>query len=119
MSKIFTLDWFIQKYGKELGQKNIMKDVLKSLNKQRAIIIRNKTKNNIQKYPKNYFGNYIRNLIFNEIYFGELNHEYGCETNQNFDFVILDNKKIIEFNGDKWHANPKLFEENDIVMPGF
>ncbi len=33
-------------------------------------------------------------------------------------FVVLDNKKIIEFNGDKWHANPKTYKENDIPMRG-
>ena len=49
----------------------------------------------------------------------DLNHEYGCETNQNFDFVVLDIKKIIEFNGDKWHANPKYYKYNDIPMNGF
>jgi hypothetical protein len=26
----------------------------------------------------------------------------------------MENKKIIEFNGDFWHANPLIFKENDI-----
>ena len=29
------------------------------------------------------------------------------------DYVL--NKKIIEFNGDFWHANPILYEKSDIV----
>ena len=24
------------------------------------------------------------------------------------------NRKVIEFNGDYWHANPKLYDENDV-----
>lgn len=31
-----------------------------------------------------------------------------------FDFVMLDNKKCIEFNGDFWHMNPKLYESTDL-----
>lgn len=53
---------------------------------------------------------------YQHIYFGELNHEYGCETNKNFDFVIKDNKKIIEFNGDRFHANPALYKAHNIPL---
>jgi len=53
---------------------------------------------------------------YKKIYFGELNHEYSCGTQNNFDFVIVDNKKVIEFNGDKFHANPKLYEKTDIPL---
>ena len=27
--------------------------------------------------------------------------------------LVLDNKKIIEFNGDIWHANPNLYDNNN------
>ena len=50
------------------------------------------------------------NLKDKNVYFSELNHEYGCETNKNFDFVWKDKKKVIEYNGNIWHANPHLFE---------
>ena len=53
---------------------------------------------------------------YEHVYFGELNHEYGCETNHNFDFVVKDVKKVIEFNGDKFHANPKLYKAYDIPL---
>jgi hypothetical protein len=33
------------------------------------------------------------------------------EKNYFYDFCY--NKKIIEFNGDLWHANPKIYNEND------
>ncbi len=49
----------------------------------------------------------------NEIYFGK--KEFGKYDIKNkkyyyYDFVDTKNKKIIEFNGDYWHMNPKLYE---------
>jgi len=32
-----------------------------------------------------------------------------------YDFLLIDIKLIIEVNGDYWHANPKLYKENDIL----
>lgn len=29
--------------------------------------------------------------------------------------ILLDNNKIIEINGDKWHANPLFYKQNDIL----
>ena len=46
-----------------------------------------------------------------------MNHEYSCGVkDNNYDFVIVDNKKVIEFNGDKFHANPTMFEKYDIPL---
>lgn len=53
---------------------------------------------------------------FQKIYFGGLNHECSGSSRYNFDFLILDNKKVIEFNGDVYHANPKMFNVNDIPL---
>lgn len=30
-------------------------------------------------------------------------------------FTVIDNKKIIEFNGDFWHGNPNKYSKNDII----
>lgn len=36
-----------------------------------------------------------------------------------YDILLIKNNKIIEINGDKWHANPFFYEEDDIIiMPG-
>jgi len=32
-----------------------------------------------------------------------------------YDFLLVDIKLLIEVNGDYWHANPKLYKENDIL----
>jgi hypothetical protein len=49
-----------------------------------------------------------------ECYFYELNRE--CRLLSYFvDFKV--GNKIIEFNGDKWHANPKKYNKNDCPRP--
>lgn len=75
-------------------------------------------KNNWSKISQQIFWKIYEQISekYKHIYFGELNHEYGCETNQNFDFVVKDNKKIIEFNGDHFHANPALYKAHDIPL---
>lgn len=57
-------------------------------------------------------------------YFKELNHEFTIVLeNDNgdslcylYDFVISDIKLCIEFNGDIWHANPKVYNSDDIIF---
>ena len=56
------------------------------------------------------------------IYFGQLNKEFNvwCEEEKrlySYDFVDSRKKKIIEYNGDLWHANPKYFRETDFPNP--
>ncbi len=58
----------------------------------------------------------------NEVYYGSLNREYTIYNDENkhvyaFDFTDLTNRKIIEFQGDIYHGNPKLFNENDKPSP--
>jgi hypothetical protein len=56
-----------------------------------------------------------------ELFFATKNEEYRLEKEEGgvwiYDFVDLPNKKIIEYNGDEYHANPKLFEANDYPHP--
>jgi hypothetical protein len=51
----------------------------------------------------------------------KLNNEYFISTKEYgyklYDFVDLNSRKIIEFNGDLYHANPKIYQENDITNP--
>lgn len=46
-------------------------------------------------------------------YFAELNHEYKIGR-YNVDFCIPSQNLVIEFYGDYWHMNPKLYEANNI-----
>lgn len=56
-----------------------------------------------------------------KIYFSALNSEKCITENKRryyYDFTLIDrvnnNKKIIEFNGDFFHCNPKIYNENFI-----
>ena len=71
----------------------------------------------------------ISQIFFNRLsqFFCDLeyaNHpkEYCFRCDLNFFFVdciCKEQKKIIEFNGDFWHANPKIFKKNSILnFPG-
>lgn len=55
-----------------------------------------------------------------KIYYKE--NEYGIYDRQSlkyfkYDFTIPELKIIIEFNGDSWHGNPKIYSENDKPHP--
>lgn len=50
--------------------------------------------------------------------YATLNNEYALQDRGRFymyDFVDLDSKRIIEFNGDFWHANPKKYNKTDYI----
>jgi len=119
MKGVYTLDWFIKKYGDEIGK---IKYEERSINVSKISHFRKYNKQNKENWSKisQLLFWEIYNIIkksFTTIYFGELNHEYSCGVaNNNYDFVVLDNKKIIEFNGDKFHANPNKFKSSDIPL---
>jgi very-short-patch-repair endonuclease len=55
------------------------------------------------------------------IYYATYNKEYYISEKGNifyqYDFTDLNVKKIIEFNGDLYHANPNIFESDDYYHP--
>ena len=54
------------------------------------------------------------------IFYATKNHEYCLREegiNYIYDFTDLNKRKIIEFQGDIYHANPLIFEENDTPNP--
>jgi hypothetical protein len=119
MKGVFTKDWFIKKYGEEIGLKKY-DERSKNISKTSYFREYNKTnKNNWSKVSQELFWEIYKVIKnkYEKIYFAELNHECSCGIqSNNYDFVILDNKKIIEFNGDKFHANPNKFKEHDIPI---
>ena len=127
-----TLKGYIEKFGEELGTKKYTEANIKRKNDlytfqkkygneeglrrylEKGEQLSKSYNHSIVRFTKNYskisqklFWN-IYNLIKNKykkIYFGELNHEYSCNTpGRLFDFVIVDNKKAIEYNGEPFHA---------------
>ena len=58
--------------------------------------------------------------IQEKTYFAELNKEFSIydkknKTYRKYDFVITNLHFCIEYNGDHYHANPKMYKINDIV----
>ena len=56
-----------------------------------------------------------------KIYFGSHNGEYKLEKEKGglwlYDFTDTINKKIIEFNGDMYHGNPRKYKASDTPHP--
>lgn len=119
MKGVFSKDWYIKKYGEKEGLKKY-KERSKNLSKNTFWRKYNKkNKENWSKISQELFWEIYKRIshLYKNIYFGELNHEYSCGIPYcNFDFVIKDNKKVIEFNGDKFHANPKIYESNTVPL---
>lgn len=117
MSKVFTLNWFIEKYGKDDGLQ-LHKKRSEEISKTSFFREYNKiNKANYSKISQKLFWDLFNSTNFKEVYFGELNHEYSCGNNINYDFVVVDTKCVIEFNGNMWHANPILYEASDTPNP--
>jgi very-short-patch-repair endonuclease len=130
-----TLEYYVEKYGKEGSSK------WKKYNKSKAHTVDNYIKkygenDGIKKYKQfyenshKYFYSKISEEMFVEIekslnieckiYYAK--NEFGKYNTDSkkynfYDFVIEDLKICIEFNGDVFHGNPKLYKETDYPNP--
>lgn len=117
--KTFSKEKCIEKFGQEKGLK---------IWKERQ----NKWQESLHKSEKLHVGySSVSQKLFDAIlekyiegkdyvFYGSKNHEYCIrKNNQNYiyDFTDLNKRKIIEFNGDIYHGNPKLFEATDKPNP--
>lgn len=95
MVGVFTLDWFEKKYGKTEGKKLYKKRNNNIAKKSFFKIYNKQNRNNYSKKSQKLFWSLYKKLNLNKfkIYFQELNHEYSCGTDSNFDFVFVDKKK--------------------------
>ena len=62
----------------------------------------------------------LENKLNNDtmVFYATKNHEISLYNEQYHEKYLYDfcyNKKIIEYNGDYWHANPTIYDENDEV----
>jgi G:T-mismatch repair DNA endonuclease (very short patch repair protein) len=116
----FSLEKCIEKYGGEEGKRiweerqNKWQDTLCNKSQEEITVINNKKRQS--RYSK------ISQDLFNklnkkEARYYEQNGEIGIKGKSRVfypDFVL--NKKIIEFFGDRWHANPKKYNENEYMQ---
>ena len=100
----------IKKYGYEKGMEIFLERQekwIESLNKN------GKLKVGYSEISQELF----RNLDDNDyVFYGEKNHEYNIK-NRRYDYTDLNKRKMIEFNGDVYHGNPKLFKKYDRPHP--
>lgn len=117
MSNINSKEWFIEQYGEAEGAKKY-DERIENL-KQKSHFVTHPEDGASDSYSKisqDLFWELYKSIknLFKKIYFAELNHEHSCYTGKyRFDFVIMDNKKIIEFNGNKFH--PRNINEAELI----
>ena len=101
----FTLEHCIKKYGEEEGKKRFEARQVKW---QKSLKERFKTEgtNNI---PQSIFANNIISILKDK--FKNIEQEFNLGR---YSFDLRLNNKFIEFNGDYWHMNPNLYNENDV-----
>lgn len=101
--KALTLENFQRKYGREEGYEKYQNYV----NGKSAGWVSFVSQRLFWKLP-----------MHENVYFHEYNHEFGLmdiknKTYYKYDYVDTINKKCIEFNGDFWHLNPKIYDKTD------
>lgn len=103
-----SLQYFVDKYGEEQGW--VVYNELRA--KQVSAF-------GYSKVSQELF-NIVYEHVPGHVYFATLNSEY-CVSGKDYcyfyDYVDVDRKKCIEFNGDIWHGNPKIYSESDCPNP--
>lgn len=130
-----TLKYFVNKYGNELG-----KIKYEELNKTKIVTLKSMINKygelegakkyehflNSKRTPYSKVSQELFDRLYNyfnfkdHVYYAKLNKEFRKINNQKvyyYDFVNTKCKKVIEFNGDYFHANPNKFNEFDTPHP--
>lgn len=116
----FSKEKCIEKYGEEKGieiWENRQKKWQDTLHKSQNLHV------GYSKISQELFDailKYYKEEEKDYVFYASKNHEYCLRDgniNYIYDFTDLNKRKIIEFQGDIYHANPLLFEENDFPNP--
>jgi hypothetical protein len=117
----FSKEKCILKHGEEEGLKVFLNRQFKW---QESLVAGGKLKNGYSQVSQELFYNLLELYEISErddVYFATKNHEYVLNNKEGniwlCDFVDLKNKKIIEYNGDKFHANPNKYLPEDCPHP--
>ena len=107
----FSLDKCIEKYGKEKGQQVFQQRQKKWL----ASLHENFIQEGDGRSPSSQFANSIIQAICGRLQIQVPTKEKYIRDGStgmaySYDFTLKQKRKIIEFNGDYWHCNPKLYE---------
>ena len=119
--RTFTLEKCIEEYGEEIGLQK-WKDRQEKW--QRSLLENGNMKCGYSKVSQDLFYILLKEYSYEcmkNVYFATKNKEYyisrkGCGFFV-YDFTDIDKKKIIEYNGDCYHANPKIYKKDDYPHP--
>jgi len=116
----FSLKKCIEKYGKEDGEVVFVKRQEKW---QQSLVDNGNVKGGYSKISQVLFYQILEQYNkrdINNVFFWTKNREYFLKKDSYiylYDFCDIKKKKIIEYNGDQYHANPKIYEKNDTPHP--
>lgn len=116
----FSKEKCIEKYGKEQGLKvweERQKKWQESLHNSGNLHV---GFSNISQGLFEEILKFYKNEELDYVFYAKKNHEYSIrseEVNYIYDFTDLNRRKIIEFQGDIYHGNPEIFNENDTPNP--
>lgn len=119
--RTFTLEKCIERYGEEQGLiifTNRQEKWQKSLNQNGNL------KQGYSEISQVLFFELLKFYNENEkndVFFATKNNEFRLDKKNGgvwiYDFTDIKRKKIIEYNGDQYHANPKMFEADETPHP--
>jgi hypothetical protein len=116
----FSLEICIEKYGTKDGT-NIWID--RQERWQESLSKNGNIKGGYSKISQTLFNELVKNyndVELDNIYYWTKNKEFFIKTEKSFllyDFTDIKNKKIIEYNGDQYHGNPAIYNDNDLPHP--
>lgn len=116
----FSLEKCIEISGVEDGQKIWLNRQVKW---QKSLSKNGNIKGGYSEISQILFRKIINIYDINEIknvFFWTKNNEYLIKSDKSifmYDFTDTVKRKIIEYNGDQYHANPKIYDENDLPHP--
>ena len=121
--RTFTLDKCVEKYGEVDGHRKWMD---RQENWQKKLLDNGNVKCGYSKISQELFYNILKMYDvdkndMNKIYFATKNKEYFISLKGKgffiYDYVDMNSMKIIEYNGDLYHANPDIYKEDDYPHP--
>lgn len=119
--RTFSLEKCIEKWGNYKGKK-IWENRQEKW--QKSLLDNGNIKCGFSKISQELFHEIIKNYSHEEtqgVYYATKNKEYYISKKNtgffSYDFVDINRKKIIEYNGDEYHANPNKYSENDYPHP--
>jgi hypothetical protein len=116
----FSLDICIEKYGEEKGKKIWLDRQLKW---QRKLSDNGNIKGGFSKISQKLFFSILEkynDIEKKDVFFYTKNNEVILKNESNlylYDFTDIKKKKIIEYNGDQYHANPEIYKKDDFPHP--